>query len=50
MKEKSSEIKRSKKKISSIEKQAKMDSKVAEKAKSELATTVQERDVSHTAI
>ncbi|GFZ10838.1 hypothetical protein Acr_22g0002360 [Actinidia rufa] len=44
------EIKKSKKKISSLEKQAKLDSKAMEKAKLELVVVVQKRDASYAAI
>ena len=50
MKDESAEIKRSKKKISSLEKQVKLDSKATNKAKLELAAIVQERDPSYTVI
>ena len=50
MKDQSAEIKRSKKKISSLEKQVKLDSKATNKAKLELAAIVQERDPSYTVI
>ena len=50
MKEQSSEIKRSKKKISSMEKQAKLDFEVVEKAKLELTTAVRERDTSYATV
>ena len=48
MKEQSSEFKKSKKKISSPEKQAKLDSAAVEQAKLAPTTTIQERDVSYT--
>ena len=47
MKEQSTETKKSKKKISSLEKQAKLDSEAVEKVKLELAVAVQERDASY---
>ncbi|GFY97893.1 hypothetical protein Acr_12g0004340 [Actinidia rufa] len=50
MKEQFAEIKKSKKKISSLERMAKLDSKAVEKAKMELATVVQERDASYVAV
>ena len=50
MKDQFAEIKRPKKKISSLEKQVKLDSKATDKAKLELAAIVQERDPSYTVI
>ncbi|GFY85854.1 hypothetical protein Acr_04g0005920 [Actinidia rufa] len=50
MKDQSTEIKKSKKKISFLEKQAKLDSKAKEKAKLNLALAVQERDASYATI
>ncbi|GFZ18529.1 hypothetical protein Acr_27g0002680 [Actinidia rufa] len=50
MKEQSAEIKKSKKKISSLKKQVKLDSEAAEKAKLDLIIVVQERDASYAAI
>ncbi|GFZ18311.1 SEC12P-like 2 protein [Actinidia rufa] len=46
----SAEIKKSKNKISSLEKQAKLDSEAAEKAKLEFAVAVQGRDASYAAV
>ncbi|GFY99361.1 hypothetical protein Acr_13g0007620 [Actinidia rufa] len=48
--EQSAEIKKSKKKIISLEKQARLDSQAAEKARMELVAAVQERDASNAAI
>ena len=50
MKELSFEIKRFKKKISSLEKQAKLEFEAAKKAKLELVVAVQERDDSYAAL
>ncbi|XP_057460222.1 uncharacterized protein LOC130750653 [Actinidia eriantha] len=50
MMEQSVEIKKSKKKINSLEKQTKLDSKAAEKVKLELAAAIQERDASYAAV
>ncbi|GFZ14413.1 hypothetical protein Acr_24g0006030 [Actinidia rufa] len=50
MKEQSAKIKESKKKISSLEKQAKLDFQVVEKARLEITAAVQERDASNVAI
>ncbi|GFY97709.1 hypothetical protein Acr_12g0002500 [Actinidia rufa] len=50
MKVQSSEIKKSKKKISSLEKQSKLDSKTAYKASLELVAVIQKRDASLAAI
>ncbi|GFZ11110.1 hypothetical protein Acr_22g0005080 [Actinidia rufa] len=50
MKEQSAEIKKSKKKISSLEKQTRLDSQVVKKARLKLATTVQKRDARNIAI
>ena len=47
MKEQSTETKKSKKKINSLEKQAKLDSEAVEKAKLELVVVVQDRDASY---
>ncbi|GFZ01497.1 hypothetical protein Acr_15g0001060 [Actinidia rufa] len=50
MKEQSSELKKSKKKISSLDKQDKLDSTVIEKTKLALATAIQERDANYTTV